>query len=359
MVHPHTATILHEGDLVTHSDTHRLRRRFIGPLPKQTVAQSSKSKKGKARADAESADLEDSDGLRDAIRTLALDFFLRHGGVPEQWGEERAQSVRDEMYRRWRQSEWGRSLRQRKDARADRNWVGTSFDVGVFLGVDTLDKSSRFGASSSTSVAPGTSSRHIAASTGVETFVTAPSQFSAARDHREQASTTAVTTSESNQHGGPSIRPTVSNEEETESAADSSTALIPSTSAGPSRPTDAHAMGVPNNQQGVLLGDNSLRNGVVGNGAAHKGKDKPRVHYADTEPAPPSEVLTRTGEAVENTSAGAAQQADPSTQVAWGDVIMRGTPFVSLRMTPDLSLKRRQDAREILAHGGRVAAGQL
>ena len=345
MVHPHSATILHEGDLAPHSGTHRLRRRFIGPLPKHTVQQ--KSKKGKARADAESADLEDSDGLRDAIRTLALDFFLRHGGDPEQWGEERAQSVRDEMYRRWRQSEWGRSLRQRKDARADRNWVGTSFDVGVFLGVDTLDESSRIGASSATSVSHARSSRHAAASVGVETFVTAPSHFSPPRNHREQVSTAAFTTSESNRHGSTPMHPTFSNEEEAEeSAADSFTALIPSTSADASRPSNALAIVLPSNQQGTPLGD-----GYPLNGAAHKGMDDTHVHYADTEPAPPSEVLTRTGEAVENTSAGAAQQADPATQVAWGDAIMRGSIFVPLCMTPDLSLKDRQDAREILAYG--------
>lgn len=333
MVHLHTATTSSEGDLAAHSDAHRLRRTFIGPLPKQSVAQP--KGKGKARENAATTDLEDSDGLRDAIRTLALDFFLRHGGVPEQWGEERAQSVRDEMYRRWHQSEWGRSLRQRKDARADRNWVGTSFDVGVFLGVDTLDKASHIGASSSTFAAPGTSLRHVAASTGAETFVTAPSRFSAAHDPQNRTSTIALTTSESNRHGSTSMRPTFSNEDYAEaSAADSSTALIPSATAGPSRPTDARPVVSPSVQD-IPLGNTYLQDGAVVNGAMHPGKDKLRVHYAEAEPAPPSEVLTRTGEAVENTSAGAAQQADPAAQVAWRSVIMRGMAFMSWRMTPD------------------------
>ena len=55
-----------------------------------------------------------------------------------------------------------------------------------------------------------------------------------------------------------------------------------------------------------------------------KGKGK-KVHYADEPPAPPGEVLDRSGTEVNETSAGAAVQATAENQVAWGDVIMRGT----------------------------------
>lgn len=327
MAHLHTATTSNKRDLAVHSDAHRLRRTFIGPLPKRTATQP--KGKGNTRAKLDNAELEDSDGLRDAIRTLALDFFLRHGGVPEQWGEERAQSVRDEMHRRWRQSEWGRSLRQRKDARADRNWVGTSFEVGVFLGVDTLDKTSHIEASSSTYTAPGTPSKHAATSTD---FVTAPSQFSAAQDREDRASYDAPALSESKKNGSISVRTTLLNVDET--TADSSTALI---TPDPGRATDAHdAMNSPSTHRDVPLDK-----------VVHKGKL--HVHYADADPAPPSEVLTRTGEAVENTSAGAIHQDGPATQVAWGNVVMRGTVFTFLYLTPDLIMKNRQDARKVLS----------
>ncbi|KAH9936321.1 Pleckstrin homology domain-containing protein [Fomitopsis serialis] len=219
------------------------------------------------------------------------------------------------MYRRWRQSEWGRALRQRKDASADRHWVGTSFDVGVFLGVDTLDKTSRVGAESSTSIVAATSKHASApASTGTETFVTAPQSNTAGNGQALDSVSTPAQRSKLEQA---SHRPAVPSEDDRQSAADSSTALLSSTSPGPSRSTNAHtehptSPNVPGDiQQLPSMTD------------THKGKGKMHVHYSDPEPAPPSEVLTRTGEAVENTSAGAAQQADPTTHVAWGDVILR------------------------------------
>ena len=60
------------------------------------------------------------------------------------------------------------------------------------------------------------------------------------------------------------------------------------------------------------------------------------VHYAEElsplvaqedPPAPPEEVLARSGSEAEDTSAGAAQQATIENQVHWGEVIMRGTVF--------------------------------
>ncbi|TFY53099.1 hypothetical protein EVJ58_g9639, partial [Rhodofomes roseus] len=336
-----------QGELAAHSDPHRLRRRFIGPLPKQTVASPKAKNKRKTRTDAGSTDLEDGDGLQDAIRTLALDFFLRHGGAPEQWGEEQAQSVREEMYRRWCRSEWGRALRQRKDATADRYWVGTSFDVGVFLGVDILDEASRIGAASSTSIATGTSLKPIPASTGVETFATAPSQFAATRDGQDKVTPVSPST-ERPKSEQTSPRPTASHEDDTGSAADSSTALLSSTPAGPSRLVSARSEPAThpdahNDAPATPTSDSRLPKGTIGNGTAHKGKGKMHVHYSEPEPAPPSEVLTRTGEAVENTSAGATQQADPATQVAWGEIVMRDRMLVKFSHSEAQSLPSNFD----------------
>jgi len=85
------------------------------------------------------ASQEDEDQcLRDVIKAHACEFFKGHGGKDEDWGEEEM-SVREEMLRRWRQSEWGK-LQGVKEIGARNRWVGTSFDIGVFLGVNILYK---------------------------------------------------------------------------------------------------------------------------------------------------------------------------------------------------------------------------
>jgi hypothetical protein len=50
------------------------------------------------------------------------------------------------------------------------------------------------------------------------------------------------------------------------------------------------------------------------------------VHYMDSRvhPAPPTEVLARTGSAVQESSAGAAEATTTQDEIAWGDVVMRG-----------------------------------
>jgi len=129
------------------------------------------------------ASQEDEDQcLRDVIKAHAYEFFKGHGGKDEDWGEGEM-SVQEEMLRRWRQSEWGK-LQGVKEIGARNRWVGTSFDIGVFLGVNILDKVPLTTSSmSSPPVSPTKSTHATSAKTGklssaVETFVTAPTQLS-------------------------------------------------------------------------------------------------------------------------------------------------------------------------------------
>jgi hypothetical protein len=77
-------------------------------------------------------------------------------------------------------------------------------------------------------------------------------------------------------------------------------------------------------------GQSGAEDGVLPHPPPSPNKGKLVVHYSDTPevttpgPAPPAEVLKRTGSAVEETSAGAAAQALPQDDLRWGDIVMRG-----------------------------------
>ncbi|KAF9808582.1 hypothetical protein IEO21_07826 [Rhodonia placenta] len=77
------------------------------------------------------------------------------------------------------------------------------------------------------------------------------------------------------------------------------------------------------------------------NDIASKSKGK-TVHYdpviTDDHPAPPAEVLTRTREAAEHTSAGAAQWSEDVEHVPWGDVVMRDRAYIKFSYSETDSL---------------------
>lgn len=312
-------------DVVKRDDVHKWRRRFIGPIPatafdihsRRPRNQKHKHKhfhlqRGDHGQDSSSSDDDDdSSSLSDVIHRHALEFFLRHGGQPGDWGESQQKSVRKEMRKRWRQSDWARARKEQKQAANSPKWVGTSFDVGVFLGVDTMDESLPLSLQpDAPSTSDPTSSVHptdggVSPSTRPETFITAP---------------TDVLTTELPS----SLSPVPSRDQGT--SMDSATALVPSTS---------HQVTVesPNDLVDEERSAGRPPPPVQPNGTAHndsspsisrKGKGKAvHVHYSDS-PAPPSEVLKRTGSAINVTSAGAVEQTTCEARTKWGDVIMRG-----------------------------------
>ena len=313
-------------DVVKRDDVHKRRRRFIGPIqttafgldPRQPQTQKHKHSLLGTRDQGQDSDSSQSDSdsssLSEVIHRHALEFFLRHGGRPEDWGESQQKSVRKEMRKRWRQSDWARAQKAQKQAGISHKWIGTSFDVGVFLGVDVMDEN-LFPSSqpdvSSTSASASSASPMVAgvfpSTRPADTFVTTP---------------TEVPNTES-----PSPLSMVPSHEQGTSM-NSATALVPSTShQRADEPPSLLA-----DKGGSVCG--SATSPGHPNGAAHndsfsptvtrKGKGKSvRVHYASS-PAPPSEVLERTGSAIDITSAGAAEQATCEVRTKWGDVIMRG-----------------------------------
>lgn len=267
----------------------------------------------------------EEDGVRAAIHAHALQFFLGHGGRREDWGEDQERSVREEMYRRWSQSEWGQARARKREAKYDRRWVGTSFDVGVFLGVDVLGNGRsplvhEGGASPEASTSRGAASGAV--STTAETFVTAPTK--PAESERQPYLTIHANGAESSS----SITPLLPLE--TPEIMLNGAPLDTSSGA----PTSMHAL--RGETSGLPLPSTSHGKALA-------------VHYADEPPAPPGEVLGRAPEEAEDTSAGAAWQATAENRVEWGDVVMRGR-FVLRTQVRVLNCSFRQNAGASFLH---------
>ena len=310
----------------TKTQPHKHRRRFIGPMPESVLVsevpanrQSQKKRRWfSSGSGAYATSQEDEDQcLAHVIKVHAYDFFKNHGGKDEDWGDEEEISVREEMLKRWKQTEWGK-LRTAKDGGVKNRWVGTSFDVGTFLGVNVLDKPTVSASPTSSPPASPTKSTHLppvlteGKSPAAETFITAPSQLSRRSPTRRdgiapgalsdlQDSPTYLTTFED--------QPTGNLSEE----------LLP----GPSRVMDH-----------ILAPDITHSTGTAENSVTpskRKGKKK-QVHYEDVayddQPTSPSNVLARSGQEVAETSAGAVEAARVDTLAEEeGGVIMRGKSF--------------------------------
>ncbi|CAL1713133.1 unnamed protein product [Somion occarium] len=306
---------------LNHTGGHTRHRRFIGPLPEVVVFQAidvvPQTPKRKTwlsslmhtgvRQEPEESQHEHEEGVRRAIRNHAHQFFLGRGGRSEDWGERTERHAREEMWRIWRDSEWGRARAERKESKTVKRWVGSSFDVGMFLGVDLLRHSP---ATSPPGTVSGTQAETAPPSTA---FVTAPSIPSPPPLEHPRP-------------GWGDSHPASLNELTSRPLHDvrSEPALVTRT-----------PMATPTHDGIRSDGDVSQ----VPTPPKNKGKT---VHYADTAtetpvttgaPAPPAEVLSRTGVQVQETSAGAAQQATLENQVRWGDVILRDRMLVRVSHT--------------------------
>ncbi|KAI0657423.1 Pleckstrin homology domain-containing protein [Cubamyces menziesii] len=243
------------------------------------------------------------------------------------------------MRRRWRESDWGRARRQQRNTGSTSKWVGSSFDVGVFLGVNILDEridaASREGltppATSPQSPLPEISVASATPSAVAETFVTAHSHLSTPANEVPGPSTLTPNSS----RDVDCIKPP---------SPSSSTALLaptmPQTDQEPQRLQPAEGqtsnVAIPPSSVARPNGHATLPPSKVSEQRKRgkgKGKDV-HVHYEEP-PAPPSEVLARRGSAVEETSAGASEQATAENQVKWGDVILRDRMLVRVSYTED------------------------
>lgn len=284
-----------------------------------------------------SADTTDEE-LTQIIREHARSFFLHEGGREEDWDENEEQSTREEMYRRWKESEWGVALRRlRRQSQPNSkivpasNWIGGSFEIGNIAGINIITESetlSKVSSRSSTQplipldsivdsiVEPLVPS--LESGTGIQTFHTAPLEPS--------ESSAALSPPDSSSHDlGLSVPDTEQQQ--------ASRAPSPSSSTAPLRPSVLRIVdsGGPSSEP--------LRRSIIKlpsfshiSDSPNQGKKK--VHYdlspVATSPSvavSPTEVLERTGTDVSGTSAGAMSiSATDDQQITWGEIVMRGTP---------------------------------
>lgn len=329
---PVTATPALKVETVNHQ--HRRRRVFVGPMPEHVLAASGTplgkpppKKRGLLGLyNRISSPSDGDDELKDVIGEHAFQFFLEHGGREEDWGEQEDQDVRNEMVKRWKESEWGQIWKHhKKDPNATRGrWIGSSFEVGDFLGVNLLDSkrprstksSSEFHLSSHSAPSiqierPSMSTRQSSSATPRDSFVTARSHLSHPQEssRRDVESSMAVVTPDS---------PRVDSDLDHIHHSQSTTHLLgsPNIAAEP-RPTNrAHTVGVAARNEDVDGGRVS---------SFRKDRDpatgKKTVHYPDDAsdtPVSPAEVLARVGSDIRGTSAQAAQDSNDSAESAGG-----------------------------------------
>ncbi|KAG6917465.1 hypothetical protein DXG01_002442 [Tephrocybe rancida] len=339
-----------------HYDSHR--RMFLGPMPEKVISQTEATlKKQRPRPGlfrSNSRGGEDADDISEIIKQNAFSFFIREGGRPEDWGEDEERNVVEEMFKRWRSSEWANIWRHRRETktasvatRQTNNWVGGSFEIGRFLGVNILqdsdairDMASMAGSSarrmplSSARVSADWPRTSTSMSFGRETFLSASTSLHPGNGH-----------SDTEGSAGPGDS----------HYASSSTSLL--------RPTQERINGGPKAHTEFALPGPALAevppaqvqsDDIVASGRKGKGR---LVHYADQameddeETAPPSEVLERTGhESLQDTSAGAAAKATlgspSSANLDWGEVIMRDRMLVRTCYSKSDNISPRFDEQQ-------------
>ncbi|KAK0201660.1 hypothetical protein DFS33DRAFT_1349082 [Desarmillaria ectypa] len=331
----------------TSEDVHVHRRVFIGAMPEKLVS-------GKAAMDQD----EERD-LSQLVKNTAYRFFLLGGGNPDEWGESSESSVREEMLSKWRESDWGTVWNRKLAASStvpDQKWVGSSFEVGSFLGVNVLESMEAI--TSAHSSGKGLSDVHLplileddaekllssalpvgdSTASANETFVTAPFE--------PKASTSS----------GP---PPFAAYEDSKTFVKASTSLLPplENGAASERPTaawnrtsssKAHTGVIP---RSIIKMPSFVKSDTL---TSSKSKRKQKVHYAepvltpipiasvvlDQDPVAPEEVLQRSGQAVEEASAGvmATAATDAHLDAEWGDVIIRDRMLVRVSYTESESL---------------------
>ena len=328
---------------------HTLPRIFIGPLPERVLSNAqhsvAKQVKGPRRLfgfnQSRQTPTENDEPVEELINRYAYAFHLKLGGTEGDWDEERENNVKYEMFRKWRESPWGRLWRGRKDSpnASHARWVlpndAGSFQVGDFLGLDTyanpapknLPLSTSLTNGSHTEEGPSTSRRALyddpSTKTG-DTFVTAHSHISP-----EPETVLPVLPSLSIIEDSPC--PTDDSDVPVATSSASLIRVVPAADRPRvqgrlrTEPNDevpklkpalrARAL-APAKSDGAINGSTDTpRSSDRGKGKA-KAKAKKvlvRVPQDSSPPAPPAEVLRRTGDEMQETSAAAAEEFQVAT----------------------------------------------
>jgi hypothetical protein len=355
------------------SGRHALLRVFIGPLPERVLSNAQRSVakhvKGPRRLfgfnQSRHAPTENDEPVEELINHYAYAFHLKLGGSEGDWDEERENSVKSEMFRRWGESPWGRLWRGRTDSpnASHARWVlpndAGSFQVGDFLGLDTyakpaprslrLSTSNRSGLR--TEEGPSTSRQtphgdpsartgdtfvtaHSHISPEPETVLPAPHSLSLIEDSPfsiDDSDVYAATSSASLIRAVPAAdRPPIRDRPRTEPN-DEITRFKPAL-----RPRAL----APAKSDSAVNGSTDMRRSLDrGKGKAKAKKAHVLVPHDPSPPASPGEVLRRTGDEMQDTSAAAAEELQAATTSSsipqdipdeYDDAKMRGENIFSI-----------------------------
>ncbi|KAF9565683.1 hypothetical protein CPC08DRAFT_629344 [Agrocybe pediades] len=335
-------------------------RIFIGPMPEKVVSHhelQGKKKKitigsvlslGFDADDDATIPVGRGDKTEDVSRVLkenALRFFLHRGGDIADWGEEAERHMLNEMMNHWKESDWGqlwhrRHHRRKRDSRTESQWFGKSFEVGNLLGLNFMEEHGHLSDRSRLlpsnrepePVVPrdatliSNMSMYPTSTTGLQTFVTANSEFA------------QVIPSIPNAHTAP---------------ADSATQAYTYTA---SLSTASSQTGLLQKQrddaiEGYAATQPSLRLPLVSSSA----KGKAKVQFSETnarqsdprEPVPAEEVLSRTKNTVDaNTSMAATVTPveNPEPEFRWGDIVLKDRMLVRVSYTKSETITEFNDA---------------
>jgi len=322
-------------------------------MPEKVVSQTeAKALKHKKRGWVRLSTVQEEDDMN-TIKENAFRFFVHTGGHPEDWGEDQEQSIVREMRQQWRNSEWvvwGGRRKKESGVGPKSFWVGGSFEIGHFLGVNVLQeyenrtpnlspgKASTSKAQSHTErePCPSTTTQEIFETTRSKLLASTPGNIatdpgpaSIAREPFVSASSDFLPSAYLDiDNGTPYINGAVSVESSVRDT--SSTALL----------EPSHGRVRLDGLDGARVQTEAVPRSIIrvpslsvltdGQGEGN-GKGKGRlVHYADIpeeafSPVLPPEVLERTGDATEGSSAGATTfgSESPKASLDWGDTVMR------------------------------------
>ncbi|EPQ54943.1 hypothetical protein GLOTRDRAFT_43400 [Gloeophyllum trabeum ATCC 11539] len=333
-------------DVTKRNDLHKHARVFIGPMPEKFLSETEALVRQKRRRWFSRSKSSDTDDVNGFIRDHAFRTFLhRDEDSSVDWDEEEERGRVEEILDRWKESDWGKVWRRRATEPAtNHRWVGSSFEIGNFLGVNLLQDerpASPAPTGSTQSKAPKSRQFTAASSTKVETFVTAPSQI-----RSSLSSSQAATPLASPGH----LQPTIPEGDELPrplSTSSSTTPLLtPEVTARQDASSRAHTEAPRRPALKSASRVNAISDGQLGNvrtpeGSYFANKKGKTVHYCeevDEDPASPREVLARTGSSIDTTSAGATKAPSSFTDAEWGDEVMRDRMIVRVSYSEEESL---------------------
>ncbi len=296
---------------------------------------------------------DNNEPVEELINQYAYAFHLKLGGSAEDWNEERESNIKDEMSRRWRESPWGRLLRGRNDGGTKAShgrWVlpndAGSFQVGDFLGLNTyselVTRSPRLTAtataSSPTRAGPSTSRQARLDGPSVvtgDTFVTARSHISpelepAALPSQSSFFLEGSPISGDDMHAATSTTSLLQVSAADRPAGGSRTRTGPIDEASNVKPALRVRALASTKSDGVINGSTDTPPPLDhGKG---KGKKVVRLPRDRSPPAPPDEVLQRSGNEIEETSAAAAEEFQAATAASGAMTMDAPDEYVDAKM---------------------------